>query len=99
MFQFIRTATPKHAAAVPAAMQFAVEVTGYLNKTYALNLRQGIRLFGNSQVYWEFEVDSLDKVAILNGKLAKDREYLAMLDRAKDLWLEGSMEDGVIAFT
>jgi hypothetical protein len=96
MYQFIRTVTPKHGAAVPAAVQFAAEVTGYLNKTYALNLRHGIQLFGNSQVYWEFEIDSLDKAAALNGKLLKDREYLGMLERVKDLWVDGSLEDSIV---
>ena len=41
---------------------------------------------------------SLDKMQQLNAELARDREYLALLDKYKDCWLEGSMRDTLVAF-
>ena len=97
MFQFIRTATPKNGGSVAPALQFAAEVTGFVNKRYGIGLRFGIRLFGNSDLFWQFEIDSVDKITALNAKLMQDREYLALLDRAKELWVDGSMQDTIVA--
>ena len=98
MFQFIRNVIPKNGALVPAALQFAADVSAHVNKTYAINLRYGIQLFGPPRVDWEFESDSLDKMSALNAKLMQDREYLKMLDRAKELWVEGSLVDTIVSF-
>ena len=98
MYRFIRTATAKTAASLPMALQFGGEVTAYLNKRYALNMRFGAEMFGASKVHWHFESDSLDKMQQLNAELARDREYLALLDKYKDCWLEGSMRDTLLAF-
>ena len=99
MYQFIRNVTPRNAAAVPAALQFANDITGYLNGTYGINLKCGIRLFGPPVLFWEFETESVDKAIGLNGKLMQDREYLKMLDRAKDLWVAGTMEDMIVSLS
>ena len=42
MYRFIRSASIKNAACMPAALQFAAEVTDYLNKQYALNMKLGV---------------------------------------------------------
>ncbi|HET7825492.1 MAG TPA: hypothetical protein VFK90_09160 [Anaeromyxobacter sp.] len=98
MFQFVRKVTPKNGAAVPGALAFAAEVTGYLNKAYGIDIKFGIQLFGPPQLFWQFETDSIDKMTMLNAKLMQDRAYLALLQQAKDLWLDGSLEDAVVSF-
>jgi hypothetical protein len=97
MFQFIRTATPKNGGSIAPALQFAAEVTGFVNKRYGIGLRFGIRLFGGSDLYWQFDTDSIDQITVLNAKLMQDREYLALLDRAKDLWVDGSLQDAIVS--
>ena len=47
MFRFERTAVVKHAAEVPAAVQFANDVTTYLNRQYKLDMKFGVELFGD----------------------------------------------------
>ena len=97
MYQFIRTIEAKNAAAIPAALQFAAEVTAYVNKTYSLGLHCGIEMFSSATLHWFFQTDSLDKISALNSKLMKDREYAAILDKAKDLWVEGTFKDTIVA--
>lgn len=96
MFQFIRTVDAKNAAMIPAALQFAGEVTTYLKKTYALDLKYGVAMFSGATLHWFFQTDSLDKISALNAKLMQDREYGAMLVKAKDLWVDGSFKDTIV---
>ena len=99
MFQLIRTVQAKNAAYIPAALQFAGEVTAYVNKTYSLNLKHGVELFSGATLHWHFQADSLDKISALNAKLMQDREYLAILNKAKDFWVEGSFRDCLVSMS
>ncbi|UGS90870.1 hypothetical protein KOL96_23515 [Ralstonia wenshanensis] len=96
MYRFIRTATVKNAAVLPSALAFAAEVTAHLNKAYALNMRFGAEQFGSGNVHWHFDADSLDKMQQVNEKLLGDRDYAALLEKYKDVWAEGSMQDTVV---
>jgi len=98
MYRFTRTATARNAAVVPAGIQFATEVTAYLNKKYDLKLRFGIELFGGSTIHWQFETDSLDKITALNAKLLQDPEYIAILQKEKEVWADGSLRDCIVFF-
>lgn len=97
MFRMIRTATVKTASRSAAAMQFAGEITAYLNKTYSLNTTFGMEIFGASKIHWHLETDSLDKITAMNAKLMQDREYQALLQKGQDLWLEASLKDTLVA--
>lgn len=98
MFRFMRTATAKNAATLVPALQFAAEVSSYLNRRYSLNVKFGTELFGAPRIHWQFETDSLDKLQQLNVKLLQDREYLGMIEKYKDSWVDGSLQDTVLAF-
>ncbi|HJV96836.1 MAG TPA: hypothetical protein VJ608_12400, partial [Albitalea sp.] len=91
------TATTKNAACMPAALQFGSEVASHFNKTYDVKMKVGAEMFGGSRVHWFFDADNLDQMAQLNSKLMQDRTYWALIDKSKDLWLEGSLEDKVVA--
>lgn len=97
MFRFIRTVEAKNAAMLPAALQFAGEITSYVNKTYGLNLQYGLEVFSGAVLHWQFQTDSLDKVTALHAKLLQDREYGALLSKAKDLWVDGTFKDTVVS--
>ena len=98
MYSFNRVVALHNAAVMPKAMGFALELTGYLNKTYGLNMRCGAQMFGTANMHWHFDFDSLDKIAEINARLSEDKTYWGMLDKAKDYWLPGSMEDTIVSF-
>jgi len=78
---------------MPAAVQLAAEVTTYLNKQYALNMRLGIETIDQPIIQWHFELDSADELTTLNDKLAEDQEYSALVEKYKDTWFAKSMRD------
>ena len=96
MFRFERCSTVRNPADIPAAVQFATEVTAYLNKQHSLNMKFGVDIFGAPCVHWYFDDESLDRMTKVNAALLKDRDYLRMLDKVKSIWLDGSMKDTVI---
>ncbi len=97
MFQFIRTVQARNGALVPAALQFAGEVTAYVKKTYSLDLSYGIEMFSTATLHWHFQADSLDKITALNAKLMQDREYLGLLAKGSELWVDGSFKDTIVS--
>lgn len=97
MYRFIRTAIPRNAAHIPAALQFAGEVTAHLNRTYGVKMQAGIELFGKGRLHWHFEAPSIDQMTEMNRKLMTDATYQALLDKSNHLWIEGSMKDRVIS--
>lgn len=96
MYRFTRTVTVNTAANTPAALQWAGEVTAYLNKAYALNAKFGIEIFGAARIHWYHDTDSLDKLTGINAKLMQDREYIGLLEKGRGLWLEGALKDTVV---
>jgi hypothetical protein len=97
MFRFERSAVAKNPADIPAAVQFATEVTSYVNKRHSLNMKFGVELFGASRVHWYFDAESLDKMNQLNTTLLQDREYSEMLNKARALWTEGGLKDTIVS--
>lgn len=97
MYRFIRTAVPRNAAQVPAALRFAAEVTEHLNRTHGLDMSTGIELFGKGRLHWHYEASSIDQMTETNRKLLADPAYLALLEKNAHLWLEGSMKDQVVS--
>lgn len=95
---FKRVATIATAANTPKAMGFAMELTGYLNKTYNINLRVGMEMFGGLNLHWFYEVDSLEKITALNMKLMEDKSYWAMLEKGKEFWIDGSLKDSIVMY-
>lgn len=96
MYRFIRSAAVKSAVDMPGALQFCNEVTSHINKTYNMSMKTGAQMFGNTRVYWFFDMNSLEEMAQLNAKLMQDRPYWEILAKAKDLWVEGSLKDTVV---
>jgi hypothetical protein len=96
MFRFERTATVKHAAEVPAAVQFATEVTSYLNKRYDLDMKFGVELFGSPRIHWYYDLPSLDDSAKLDATLLKDPDYGKMLKKSEDLWIDEGLHDTIV---
>lgn len=96
MYRFIRTVTVKLAVNMPAALQFCNEVASHLNKSYNLDMKTGVEMFAGTKVYWFSEARTLDEMSQLNAKLMQDRGYWEILEKAKHLWVEGSMRDTIV---
>ena len=96
MFRFERRAAIKHVADMPAAVQFAADVTSYLNKRHSLNMKCGVELFGTGSVHWFYDLESLDKSVQLNAALLQDREYIEMVNKSRGLWVDGSFRDTIV---
>jgi hypothetical protein len=77
-------------------VQFAAEVTSYLNKRHPLNVKFGIELFGTGSIHWYYDLESLDKSVQLNATLLQDREHIEMVNKARGLWVDGSFHDTIV---
>jgi hypothetical protein len=97
MFRFERTVDVKTAADMPAAMQFAGEVTAYLNKAHSLNMKFGAEAYGVLRIHWFYEFESLDKSAAIGMALLQDRAYQEVLNKAKGHMVEGSTKDTLVS--
>lgn len=98
MYSFNRIVTLANGVNTPKAVGFSMELTGYLNKTYGLNLRCGLEMFGKNTIHWQFDVDGLDKIAAVNARLLEDKAYWSMLEKGREFWLEGSQRDSIVNF-
>ncbi len=96
MYRFIRTATARNASATSVALKAAADITAYVNRQYSLNMKHGIEVFGKQTVHWHFEADSIDKMLEMNARLMQDRDYSALLEKYKDVWVEGSLKDTLV---
>ncbi len=98
MYCLVRTATLRRAGDLPVAFQFGTEVTSYLKKTYSVDMKVGVEMYGGCRIIWRYDFDSLDKQQQIMQKLLTDREYAASLNKVKDLWAEGTLKDTLIMF-
>jgi predicted RNA binding protein with dsRBD fold (UPF0201 family) len=96
LYRFIRSARIKDTAHMPAALQFATEVTAYLNKQYALNMKLGVETLDQPIIQWHFDLESADELAKLNDKLMEDQEYSALIEKYKNAWFAKSMKDVLV---
>ena len=98
MFRFTRVATINNAADYPAARNFSTELVGTLNKTYGVDIKTGLEMFGPMRMYWQFDVNDLNAVDQLNQKLLNDKSYFQALEKVKGIWVPGSMKDYIVNF-
>lgn len=96
MHLFIRSLTVKHAASAAAALKFAGEISAYVHKTYQVNMKFGMEVFGHMRIYWLLDMDSVDAAMAMNQKMLVDADYQALLGKGKDFWVEGSLKDKLI---
>ncbi|MCH7344824.1 hypothetical protein LZ017_15700 [Pelomonas sp. CA6] len=96
MFRYTRTVTIEHGAGIAPALQTALELAAYVNKTYGFQISVGTELFGATRVYWYNDIDSLDAVPQFAFKAAADKIYIGLLEKMKAYVLKGSVQDQVV---
>ena len=94
MYRFQRTARARGGKAMEA-VQFAKEVAGYINAKYApVSLQVYTELFGDvNTIYWYADYKDLASLETIIGQLNAGQEYWAILGKAADLFVEGSLHD------
>ncbi len=94
MFRFQRSARAKVGKALEA-VQFAKEVAEYINTKYApASVQAYTEQFGDiNTIYWYVDYKDLATIEGINTQLLADQGYWAIVNKAADLFIEGSLHD------
>lgn len=97
MFRFHRTARISRGKLLEAP-QWAKEVAEYITSKYSpVSVQAYSEVFGNvGTVHWYADYEDLATLERINAQLLTDQGYLAMLNKAADLFIEGSIHDTLI---
>lgn len=98
MVRWIRSAQIARGKNVDA-MQWSREATAYVNKKFP---EAGIRayqgLFGPvGRLVWMSDSENLADLEKISTAIGSDEGYLAFVAKSSDLFVEGSMQDDIIA--
>ena len=77
------------------AILFAKEVANLVNTKFApISVQVYNELFGELNIiYWHADYDDLATLENVHAKLTADPEYLTLLSKASDIFVEGSLHD------
>lgn len=94
MYRFHRTAMAKQSK-LQEAFKFAKEMSEYLGTKYApVKVQAYLEIFGdNGRIHWYSDYDDLASVEKITGKIRKDQGYWEILNKANDVFIEGSIQD------
>ena len=97
MFRFHRIARASRGKLLQA-IQWAKEVSGYINEKYApVSVQAYIEQFGDGgTIHWFSDFEHVADWETLNAQLLADQGYWALLDKAADLFIEGSLHDTLV---
>ncbi len=96
MIRFTRHATLKNASYVPKALGWATEFNAYFNDNYDVELHFGMELFGANRLFWYADVDEVATLEEINMKIMQDTDYWGMIEKGKEFWVDGSLQDEVV---
>jgi hypothetical protein len=76
-------------------VKFAKEVADFVNTKYApVSVQVYSELFGDlDTVYWQTDYDDLASLEEIQAKLTSDPDYLAILSKGSDIFIEGTLHD------
>ena len=95
MVRWMRTARAK-ATKVPQAIQWAKEITEYVNAKHGAQTSVYVDSFGDHPtIRWFADVESLAVLEQKFGQIMTDQGYWQVIAKAADLFIEGSIEDTV----
>lgn len=94
MFRFHRKAHVSRGKLLEA-MQWAKEVTIYINQKYApVSVQVYSELFGDlGMIHWYADYEDLATIEKFNNQLLADQGYWALLNKSQDWFIEGSVQD------
>ena len=79
-------------------VQFAKEIADFINTKYApVSVQIYTELFGElNTIYWHTDYDELATLEKANAKLTADPDYLAILSKGADIFVEGTLHDKLL---
>ena len=98
MYRFQRSARAQSATLVQA-LQFAVEANEYMRKKYpeAANPQVFTEEFGGlGTIVWTADYKDLAALDAVRAKLMSDSGYVALVEKAAGLFIEGSVHDQLL---
>ena len=97
MFRFHRIARAKPNK-FPDAVRWAKEVAEHINTKYApISVQAYAELFGDvNTIHWYADYEDLATIERANAQLLADQGYWTLLNKAGDLFIEGSSHDTLI---
>jgi hypothetical protein len=79
-----------------AAIGFASEIAAYMKSTYGVELEVLRPIGGNPQrIAWSTRYKDLAAMEAVNTKILSDKQYWAMVGKASENFLAGSMRDTI----
>jgi len=95
MIRFVRTASIAPGK-LGSALVFAKQISGYLEKQYALKLEVMLPVGGNPhRVAWRSEYANLAAMEEAQAKFMADPKYLELLATGADNFIAGSLNDSI----
>lgn len=95
MIAFVRTAGVAPGK-TGAAIGFAHEIAAYLKSAYGVDLEVLRPIGGNPQrIAWSARYKDLAALEAVNAKTLADKQYGAMVGKASDNFVAGSMHDAI----
>ncbi len=81
----------------PQAMQFAKEITEFLNKKYKIQMSVYMDSFGEvGTVRWFADYADLAAMEKLGNQILVDQEYWQKINQSTELFMQGSLYDTVM---
>ena len=76
-------------------IQFAKEVADFVNTKYApVSVQVYSELFGDlNTIYWQTDYADLATLEEIHAKLTSDPDYLAIVSKGSDMFIEGTLHD------
>lgn len=76
-------------------VKFAKEVAGFVNAKYApVSVQVFSELFGDlNTIYWQTDYDDLASLEEMQAKLTSDPDYMTILSKGSDIFIEGTLHD------
>ena len=79
-------------------LKFAKEIADFINTKYApVSVQVYTEVFGEyNTIYWHTDHDDLSTLEEAHDKLIADPEYLAILNKGSDIFVEGTLQDKLL---
>ena len=90
MVRFQRSLVPM-IGKFPEAVEFAKQITNYVKGKYKTDTR--VYTQSDGTLYWITNYEDFDAFGRIRTQIVTDKEYWSMVEKASNLFVEGSVED------
>ena len=94
-YRFTRTAIPSNFG---TARDYALKIAGYLQANHGMDIHVGFQVFSEARIAWTMNYESLQDWEENQMKINSDEAYMNLVAEAGDHFVEGSVQDSMLAF-